>query len=133
MPGYSFRKRERLSGRKDISSLFQSGMVVHTPPLKVFFEVTRDMPYQAQVAIAVPKRLHKRAVDRNLLKRRIREAYRRNKTELHRQLEKSGIQISMIIRYQKEEIFTYNLIENAVKQAFALVVQKLNNNSSQSP
>ncbi|MFF5380690.1 ribonuclease P protein component [Pedobacter suwonensis] len=77
---YTFRKEERLCSRKYLDLLFKNGSSFLLYPFRIsylFVDVVTDV--QAQVVINVPKRRYKRAVDRNLLKRRIREAYRLNK------------------------------------------------------
>ena len=48
------------------------------------------------MAVSVPKRLFKRAVDRNLLKRRIREAYRLNKSDLYHLLEQKELKLNLV-------------------------------------
>jgi len=77
---YTFRKEERLCSRKHLDLLFKNGSSFLLYPFRVsylFIDEPADVP--AQVVINVPKKRYKRAVDRNLLKRRIREAYRLNK------------------------------------------------------
>lgn len=77
---YTFRKEERLCSRKHLELLFKNGSSFLLYPFRVsylFIDQPADVP--AQVVINVPKKRYKRAVDRNLLKRRIREAYRLNK------------------------------------------------------
>jgi ribonuclease P protein component len=80
MGKYTFRKEERLSKDKLIQELFDKGSSFYLFPFKVFFmpNPDQDSPFH-QVVISVSKRNFKRAVDRNLIKRRIREAYRLNK------------------------------------------------------
>lgn len=80
MGKYTFRKEERLSKDKLIQELFDKGSSFYLFPFKVFFMPNPDQGTRFhQVVISVSKRNFKRAVDRNLLKRRIREAYRLNK------------------------------------------------------
>ena len=83
MGKYTFRKEERLSKDKLIQELFDKGSSFYLFPFKVFFmpNPDQDSPFH-QVVISVSKRNFKRAVDRNLIKRRIREAYRLNKEML---------------------------------------------------
>lgn len=79
---YTFRKEERLCSRKHLDLLFKNGSSFLLYPFRIsylFIDAPSDV--QAQVVINVPKRRYKRAVDRNLLKRRIREAYRLNKQD----------------------------------------------------
>jgi len=72
-----FPKEEKLTSVIRIQEIFDKGAVLFIHPLKIYY-LTNDCPYN-RVLITVPKRLHKKAVSRNLLKRRIREAYRLNK------------------------------------------------------
>ena len=77
------------------------------------------------MAVSVPKRLFKKAVDRNLLKRRIREAYRLNKADLSGMLVHKQIRLQLIIQYQKGEMQGYPVIEKAVKEGLAMLVNQL--------
>ena len=72
-----FPKEEKLTSIIRIQEIFDKGTVLFIHPLKIYY-LPNDCPYN-RVLITVPKRLHKKAVSRNLLKRRIREAYRLNK------------------------------------------------------
>jgi len=93
MGKFTFRKEERLSKEILIQELFDKGSSFYLFPFKVFFMPNPDQAYPFhQVIISVSKRNFKRAVDRNLIKRRIREAYRLNKTLL-------PIQNKLVIAY----------------------------------
>ncbi|MBV6646597.1 MAG: ribonuclease P protein component [Cyclobacteriaceae bacterium] len=74
---HAFPKKERLSSKKLIEGLFKNGSSFYLYPL-----LLRYQSYEGdchQVLITVSKKKHKRAVDRNKIKRRLREAYRTNK------------------------------------------------------
>jgi ribonuclease P protein component len=73
-------------------------------------------PHPVAVAISVPKRLFKRAVDRNLLKRRMKEAYRLNKPALYDLARNKEVKINMVLLYNHREITSYSTIESAIKQ-----------------
>jgi len=84
MGKFTFQKEERLSKEKLIKELFDTGSSFYLFPFKVFFMINPEPDYPFhQVLISVSKRNFKKAVERNLLKRRIREAYRLNKSQLH--------------------------------------------------
>ena len=114
MPDFSFKKRERLSSKKTISSLFQSGRAVISYPVRILYSQADMGKYPASVAIAVPKRLFKKAVDRNILKRRIREAYRLNKPEFYSRLFEQNIRLSLVIQYQHREIVDFHTIKKGL-------------------
>ncbi len=80
---FSFTRREKLKSKKAITELFISGDSLKEFPLRLRY--LRDLDSeedQIKVAISVPKRSFKSAVDRNRIKRLIREAYRKNKTSV---------------------------------------------------
>ena len=81
MTTFSFSKAERLSSKKSIQELFDKGSSFYLHPFKIYFLKTKQSELN-QLLISVPKSNFKRAVDRNVLKRRIREGYRLNKSLL---------------------------------------------------
>ena len=83
MGNFKFKKEERLSKEKHIQELFDKGSSFYLYPFKVFFLLNRDPEFPVhQILISVSKKNFKKAVDRNLIKRRIREGYRLNKNRL---------------------------------------------------
>lgn len=77
------------------------------------------------MAVSVPKRLYKRAVDRNLLKRRIREAYRMQKPDLMEDLAKNGRGAELVIQYRGREIASHQIIKKKLNEALAGMKKKL--------
>jgi ribonuclease P protein component len=76
----TFRKAERLSRKKWIQELFDKGSSFNFYPYRILYIPHPDgVSSHNQVMFTVPKRLFKRAVDRNKVRRRMREAYRLNK------------------------------------------------------
>lgn len=75
---FSFPKSQRLKSRKSIEELFKSGSSFYLPPITLKYYHS-GITSQHQVLFAVPKKYHKKAVNRNLIKRRLREAYRHHK------------------------------------------------------
>ena len=80
---FSFRKSERIHSLKQIDELFGGGKsrALSAFPIRVVYRYVHRLPTEApfQVLISVPKRNLKHAVDRNRVKRQLREAYRLNK------------------------------------------------------
>jgi ribonuclease P protein component len=110
---YTFTKEERLCNKKLIDELFRNGSSFLVYPFKVSWLVAAEPQLcPAQVLFSVPKKRYKHAVDRNLLKRRMREAYRLNKEQyLYQALKDMDKQIVFSIGYVGKEIADYAFIE----------------------
>jgi ribonuclease P protein component len=112
----TFRKSERLSAKKDIEELFNNGSYFYLYPFKVIY-LKNTQPELNQVLFSVPKRNFKKAADRNLLKRRMREAYR-----LHKHLLLTTPQIlSIAYIYTSKEIVDYQTIANQLKESLSRI------------
>src|SRR5215203_264370 len=80
-----FGKVEKLKSRKVIEELFARGKSVHVFPIRIsykFLQIAPDEKTVIQVGVSVSKRNFKKAVDRNRIKRLLREAYRLQKHQL---------------------------------------------------
>lgn len=75
-----------------------------------------ETEFPAQAAFSVLKKGFKRAVDRNLLKRRMREAYRREKGNLYQKLDSLNLKIVFMIIFRGNTIPAYIEIEGAMKE-----------------
>lgn len=96
----TFRKEERLCHKQDINNLFVEGNTLHTPGFVLKWRITSNpRKHPLKLLISVPKRNFKRAVDRNRVKRLIREAFRHNKTILYELLNEQDIHIHAGIVY----------------------------------
>ena len=103
---FGFPKVEKLTGKKKIEELFQRGSSFFLHPF--LLKYTASDAEVHQILISVPKKKFKRAVDRNLIKRRIREAYRLNK---HLIYENPTSYYHVGIIYHDTKILSYTQIE----------------------
>ena len=95
--------------------MFEKGTALRIAPIKIIYlSMELDSLSPVQAGFSVPKTIFKRAVDRNLLKRRMREAYRRNKKLLYDGLENSGKQFAIMFIYSKKEVISYEEIEGKI-------------------
>ena len=122
-PNTSFPKKEKLCGKTAISRLLAGGKHGSVPGLR-FLYLTENGLEHSRLMISVPKKSFKRAVKRNLLKRRIRESWRKQK---HMLAADSGLDI--LIMYPSKEIMSYEEIYTAV----GAVIEKLNRTQRTKP
>ena len=109
-------KKQRLNGEIKIKTLFQKGNIIIAYPLRICYLSTNDE--DNQMMVSVPKKTFKRAVKRNLLKRRIREAYRLNKHILDQLTTEKGAHIQIAFSYISPDISSFEQIQHSVVKAF---------------
>ena len=113
----TFSKSERLCSKKAIEELFENGKSFYCAPFLIIWAYsTSDKPFPAQVAFSVSKKGFKLAVTRNLIKRRTREAYRKNKACLYDLLLKSDKKIVFTMIFRDKSVPEYKAVEDAVKE-----------------
>lgn len=123
---FTFQKKEKLCSKKQFDKLFAEGSSFLIYPLKVvFIETELSGRYPGQAAFAVSKKLFKKAVKRNLLKRRMREAYRLNKPDFYFKL--GDKKVAVIFIYVAKEILAHNQIETAMKRALKRIAGNFSN------
>ena len=105
----TFGKEEKLCSEKDIDALYKSGSSFLIHPVVVYY-AEKPALKNTQVLVSVSKKKFKRAVDRNLLKRRLREAYRLNKHVLQKKHH-------LALVYIGNEQAPFTLIQHAVTEA----------------
>lgn len=80
---------------------------------------------RVEVMFSVPKKFHKRANRRNLLKRRAREAYRLHREPLRERLQQQGATLRVALIYSTKECHTYKTISYAVQRILEQISQRL--------
>lgn len=110
----TYPKDEKLKHKKLIETLFKEGKSVSSAPLRlVYLQINHQGDAFLQVGVSVAKRNFKLAVDRNKLKRRMREAYRLNKQVVYHQLNQKYI---LMFIYIDKELQSSKVIHLAMAQ-----------------
>ena len=122
----SFSKSEHLCGEKRITRLFTVGEAFIVYPFRVVFLIEPKTDTESlSVLVSIPKKRFKRAVKRNILKRRIREAYRLNKQYITEKINGKDIQIHIAFNYVSNEILDYATIEKKMKLTLQKIMDKM--------
>jgi ribonuclease P protein component len=125
-----FRKKERLCNFNSINTLFAEGHSFFIYPFKLLWlEDISESQSPAQLLISVPKRNFKRAVDRNLIKRQIRESFRRNKDELYAYLEQEKRNCSFALVYAAKSKIAYCDLNAALILVLKQLVKEIKNSA----
>ncbi|SHN20973.1 ribonuclease P protein component [Cyclobacterium lianum] len=114
-----FSKEERLHSKKLIKELFDKGSSFFLYPFKVYYLEKEHLPHN-QLLISVSKKKFKKAVDRNYIKRRVREAYRLNKKVPCGPVA-SGKLIALI--YVSQDLMGFHDIEPKIKRILKKIPQ----------
>jgi ribonuclease P protein component len=117
MSNASFGKEEKLCSKKEIDSLFKDGNSFVEYPLKVIYNELDSSIANTRVLISVPKRRFRKAVDRNRIKRLIREGYRKSKMEFLENLNADGKYFALAFVYIGKDIPHYSGVAAAMQLA----------------
>ncbi len=130
MAAFTFSKQEKLKSRKLIEQLFAEGKALTTPPLRLVYLLT-DTPMNVPVkmGVSVSSRHFKKAVDRNRIKRLLREAYRLNKAPLLEHAKQTGIQLAAFLIYTDKALPEFRTINDKMP----LILNKLIKATGETP
>lgn len=126
----TFTKTEKLCNKKLIDKLFSKGGSFFNFPFKVVYCKVADTdkftgPYPAKALITIPKRNFKKAVDRNRIKRLLRESYRKNKSILYEELDSQALKITVAFIFTSKKSPSFDEIEKKIIQAIHRLILDL--------
>lgn len=121
----TFGKEEKLKSRKLIQRLFEEGKSLKKFPVRlVFLQTNHTSSFPIQASFSVPKRNFKKAVDRNRIKRLMREAYRLQKNEIYKTLQEPYI---FMITFIGTDEPTFSEVDQKIRKVLSLFIQEIKN------
>jgi len=121
-----FRKSERLCSMKLTGELFEKGEKIYSPIIRVIWmPVSSAIPSPVQSVFSVSKRQFRLAVTRNLIKRRMREAFRINKNPLYDYLRSQNKYLIVAFVFTGRSVSGFPAIEKIIKEMIASIISKL--------
>ena len=119
---YTLSKNERLKSLKVIRNLFEQGQKFKSAPLIIYYHFHEMKapyadPFPLKMGVSVGAKHFKKAVDRNLLKRRMREAFRQQKLTLQDLLIDRKMMLDVFFVYAHASVSEYNVIWDSMKTA----------------
>ncbi|MCU7548613.1 ribonuclease P protein component [Chitinophagaceae bacterium LB-8] len=124
---FALGKEEKLKSRKQIESLFANGKTFMCFPLRISYALSPPAEGEKsgmQIGVSASKRYFKRAVDRNRIKRLMREAYRLQKKEIATFLQTNQLKGHVFFIYIDKSLPTYSTVFEAMTKCLKLLQKK---------
>lgn len=127
---FGFGRREKLKSRKQIENLFLHGKNFASFPLRITYLFLPSDEPGAQVGVTVGKRFFKKAVERNRIKRLLREAYRLQKHGFVEALKKKNLRGVIFFMYTDKTIAPFNIVREAMNKCLVRLENLADENHS---
>ncbi|MBL4593218.1 MAG: ribonuclease P protein component [Flavobacteriales bacterium] len=119
-----YAKNEKLKSKKAIDLLFSNGKSINAFPIRVIYISKPELEgIPVNMGVTVSKKNIKLAVNRNLIKRRVREAYRLNNNELKTYLLNANSELNIMFIYTSKQILPYKEIEDKIKVLLTRLIE----------
>ena len=124
---FGFPRKEKLKSRKKIEELFLTGQRFVQFPVRVTFRFNRaEEEPLIQVGVTASKKYFRKAVDRNRIKRLLREAYRLEKNGLLETANQKGLSGEVFFMYTDKAIAPFEVIKDAVNKSITRLQKFVN-------
>jgi ribonuclease P protein component len=131
IPSQALPKEERLTSKKLIEDLFKNGSSCYLHPFRLLYLVHPDNEKQnlrfPQVLFSIPKRNFKKAVDRNRIRRQLKEIYRKHKNEFFGEGAPNPSPACLAILFTSKEKISFELLEKKLILIFLRLKEAVNN------
>ena len=134
MQGLRLYKNEKLCSRTAVNTLFRKGNGTVAYPLRAVYRMHESGEAPAQFLITIPKKRIRHAVNRVLLRRRVREAFRLHRRQLlHPALANANTSMDIAFVYVADEILSYQVIEEKMKVLLTRMAKATTHNHNSEP
>lgn len=123
---FSYSKKEKLKSKKQLDNLFKSGKSLTVFPVKLFYAFASEQDNIIKSGVGVSSRHFKKAVQRNRIKRLLREAYRTEKLPLHSYPNNNKKQLVLFLLFIGKELPQYYFLKEKMRLCFQRLIQELN-------
>ena len=131
---FTYKKTDKLKSRKQTQHLFSTGQAINVFPIRLIYTIepiptTTDnlsLTRLLQAGVGAPSRTFRKAVQRNRVKRLLREAYRLEKPNFISQAALDNKRVNLFFLYTDALVLTQVEIQGKLKEALSILVTKLN-------
>jgi ribonuclease P protein component len=128
---FSLKREERLKSRKLIERVFSIGESFTIFPIRVIYtEVIDGLDFRIKAGVGVSSRNFKKAVERNRIKRLLREAYRTEKLPIHEYLEKHNKKVIIFLSYVDKTLPPYQQLKAKMPLIIRRLIKELDERNS---
>lgn len=124
MSSLKFGKEEKLKSRKVIEHLFEEGKSAKSYPIIAVYDKVENSTQPIQVSFSVSKKKFKKAVDRNRVKRLLKESYRLNKESFINNLSEENLSMNLMFIYVQNEILGYDQMNLKLKKVLDKILKE---------
>ena len=131
---FTYQKKDKLKSRKQTQHLFSTGQAINVFPIRLIYTIepmatnaeSASATSLLQAGVGAPSRTFRKAVQRNRVKRLLREAYRLEKPNFISQAALDNKRVNLFFLYTDALVLTQVEIQGKLKEALSILVSKLN-------
>ena len=131
---FTYQKTDKLKSRKQTQHLFSTGQAINVFPIRLIYTIepiestaaNLSLTSILQAGVGAPSRTFRKAVQRNRVKRLLREAYRLEKPNFISQAALDNKRVNLFLLYTDALVLTQVDIQGKLKEALSILVTKLN-------
>jgi ribonuclease P protein component len=125
---FTFQKKDKLKSRKQTQFLFAKGQSMNAFPIKLIYTLESNEPGSVQTGVGAPSRTFRKAVDRNRVKRLLREGYRLERPEFIASSVDAlnKLRVNLFFLYTDATVISQKEIQEKIKQLLSRLSEKIN-------